>query len=100
MTAFMGGVNKLFSAVKRKGRGHRAAENMTAMLYFVAEITPYFATETLKVAKTKVLQIGQYSRFTWLSVELLGVESNTAIGRNATNNSPFCSRDLIAPTKR
>ena len=35
-TAFMGGLNRLFSAVKRKARGYRPVEYMTAMLYFVA----------------------------------------------------------------
>jgi hypothetical protein len=35
-TAFMGGLNSLFSAVKRKTRRHRTVESMTAMLYFVA----------------------------------------------------------------
>ena len=34
--AFMEGLNSLFSAVKRKARGYRTAEYMTAMLYFVA----------------------------------------------------------------
>ena len=35
-TAFMEGLNSLFSAVKRKARGYRTVEYMTAMLYFVA----------------------------------------------------------------
>ena len=35
-TAFMEGLNSLFSAVKRKARGYRSAEYMTTMLYFVA----------------------------------------------------------------
>jgi transposase len=35
-TAFMEGLNSLFSAVKRKARGYRTVEHMTAMLYFVA----------------------------------------------------------------
>ena len=33
-TAFMEGFNSLFLAVKRKARGYRTVENMTAMLYF------------------------------------------------------------------
>ena len=37
-TAFMEGLNSLFSAVKRKARGYRMVEYMTAMLYFVAGI--------------------------------------------------------------
>ena len=44
-TAFMEGLNSLFSAVKRRARGDRSSEYQTAMLYFVAgkvEI-PYFA---------------------------------------------------------
>jgi transposase len=32
----MEGLNSLFSVVKRKARGYRAVEYMTAMLYFVA----------------------------------------------------------------
>jgi len=35
-TAFMEGLNSLFSAVKRQARGCRTFEFMTAMLYFVA----------------------------------------------------------------
>ena len=35
-TAFMGGLNSLFSAVKRKARGYRSVEYMTTMLYFLA----------------------------------------------------------------
>lgn len=35
-TAFMEGLNSVFSAVKRKARGFRSAEHMTAMLYFVS----------------------------------------------------------------
>jgi transposase len=35
-TAFMEGLNSLFSAVKRKSRGYRSVEYMTSMLYFVA----------------------------------------------------------------
>ena len=35
-TAFMDGLNSLFSAVKRKARGYRTVEYMTAMLYFFA----------------------------------------------------------------
>lgn len=35
-TAFMEGLNSLFSAVKRKARGYRTVEYMTTMLYFVA----------------------------------------------------------------
>lgn len=44
-TAFLEGLNSLFSAVKRKARGYRSSEYQTAMLYFVAgklEI-PYYA---------------------------------------------------------
>jgi transposase len=44
-TAFMEGLNSLFSAVKRRARGYRSPEYQTAMLYFVAgklEI-PYYA---------------------------------------------------------
>jgi hypothetical protein len=37
MTPFMTGLNSWFSAVKRKARGYRTVEYMTAMLYFVAE---------------------------------------------------------------
>ena len=35
-TAFMEGLNSLFSATKRKARGYRSTEYQTAMLYFVA----------------------------------------------------------------
>ncbi len=35
-TAFIEGLNSLFSAVKRKVRGYRTVEYMTARLYFVA----------------------------------------------------------------
>ena len=35
-TAFMEGLNSLFSAVKRKARGYRSVEYMTTALYFVA----------------------------------------------------------------
>lgn len=35
-TAFMEGLNSLFSATKRKARGYKSVEYMTAMLYFVA----------------------------------------------------------------
>lgn len=35
-TAFLEGLNSLFSAVKRKARGYRSTEHQTAMLYFVA----------------------------------------------------------------
>lgn len=44
-TAFMEGLNSLFSAVKRKARGYRSTDHQTAMLYFVSgqlEI-PYYA---------------------------------------------------------
>jgi len=44
-TAFLEGLNSLFSATKRKARGYRSTEHQTAMLYFVAgklEI-PYYA---------------------------------------------------------
>ena len=40
-TAFMEGLNSLFSAVKRKARGYRSVEYMTTMLYFAAgKLTP------------------------------------------------------------
>jgi transposase len=35
-TAFMEGLNSLFSATKRKARGYRTTKNLLAMLYFVA----------------------------------------------------------------
>jgi len=35
-TAFLEGLNSVFSAVKRKARGYRSIEYMTTMLYFVA----------------------------------------------------------------
>jgi len=35
-TAFLEGLNSLFSATKRKARGYRSTEYMTAMLYFIA----------------------------------------------------------------
>lgn len=35
-TAFLEGLNSVFSAVKRKARGYRSTEYMIAMLYFVA----------------------------------------------------------------
>jgi transposase len=35
-TAFLEGLNSVFSAVKRKARGYRSTEYMTTMLYFVA----------------------------------------------------------------
>ena len=35
-TAFMEGLNSLFSAVKREARGYRTVEYMSTMLYFVA----------------------------------------------------------------
>ncbi len=35
-TAFMEGLDSLFSAVKRRARGYRSPEYQTAMLYFVA----------------------------------------------------------------
>ena len=35
-TAFLEGLNSLFSATKRKARGYRSSEYQTAMLYFVA----------------------------------------------------------------
>jgi transposase len=44
-TAFLEGLNSLFSATKRKARGYRSIEYQTVMLYFVAgklEI-PYYA---------------------------------------------------------
>ena len=39
-TAYMEGLNSVFSAVKRKARGFRCVEYMTAMLYFVAGKLP------------------------------------------------------------
>ena len=40
-TAFMEGLNSLFSAVKRKARGYQTLEYMSAMQYFVAgKLTP------------------------------------------------------------
>jgi transposase len=35
-TAFMEGLNSLFSATKRKARGYRTTKNLLTMLYFVA----------------------------------------------------------------
>jgi len=35
-TAFMEGLNSLFSATKRKARGDRTTKNLLTMLYFVA----------------------------------------------------------------
>jgi transposase len=35
-TAFLEGLNRLFSATKRKARGYRTSEYQIAMLYFVA----------------------------------------------------------------
>jgi transposase len=35
-TAFTEGINSLFSAVKRRARGYRRVEYITAMLYLVA----------------------------------------------------------------
>lgn len=35
-TAFLEGLNSLFSATKRKARGYRSTKNLLAMLYFVA----------------------------------------------------------------
>jgi transposase len=35
-TAFLEGLNSLFSATKRKARGYRSSEYQTAMLYFIA----------------------------------------------------------------
>ena len=35
-TAFLEGLNSLFSATKRKARGSRSTEPLIAMLYFVA----------------------------------------------------------------
>jgi hypothetical protein len=36
LTAFMEGLNSLFSATKRKARGYRTTKNLLAMLNFVA----------------------------------------------------------------
>lgn len=35
-TAYLEGLNSLFSATKRKARGYRSTKNLLAMLYFVA----------------------------------------------------------------
>ena len=35
-TAFLEGLNSLFSATKRKARGYRTSKNLLTMLYFVA----------------------------------------------------------------
>ena len=35
-TAYLEGLNSVFSAVKRKARGYRSTNNMITMLYFVA----------------------------------------------------------------
>ena len=35
-TAFMEGLNSLFSATKRKARGYKSTRNLITMLYFVA----------------------------------------------------------------
>jgi transposase len=35
-TAYLEGLNSLFSATKRKARGYRTTKNLLAMLYFVA----------------------------------------------------------------
>jgi transposase len=35
-TAYLEGLNSLFSATKRKARGYRSSEYQTTMLYFVA----------------------------------------------------------------
>ena len=35
-TAFMEGLNSLFSPTKRKARGYRTTKNLLTMLYFVA----------------------------------------------------------------
>ena len=39
-TAFLEGLNSLFSATKRKARGYRTTKNLLAMLYFVAGKLP------------------------------------------------------------
>lgn len=39
-TAFMEGLNSVFSAVKRKARGYRSPVYMLTMLYFVAGELP------------------------------------------------------------
>ena len=39
-TAFLEGLNSLFSATKRKARGYRTSKNLLAMLYFVAGKLP------------------------------------------------------------
>jgi transposase len=55
-TAFMEGLNSLFSAVKRKGRGYRTVEYMKAMLYFVAGQLS-LATDSLKAAEDLYIYI-------------------------------------------
>ena len=39
-TAFLEGLNSLFSATKRKARGYRTTKNLLTMLYFVAGKLP------------------------------------------------------------
>ena len=58
-TAFMEGLNSLFSAVKRKARGYRAVEYTTAMLYFIAgkiALPCYCPTESSKQSFSKKQQ--------------------------------------------
>lgn len=45
-TAYLEGLNSVFSAVKRKARGYRSTDNMITMLYFVADnlSIPYLYT--------------------------------------------------------
>jgi transposase len=53
-TAFLEGLNSLFSATKRKARGYRSVEYQTAMLYFVAgklEIPYYALTYPLQTSR-------------------------------------------------
>lgn len=40
ITAFLEGLNRVFSAVKRKARGYRSTEYLIAILYFVAGKLP------------------------------------------------------------
>lgn len=40
-TAFMEGLNSVFSAVKRRSRGFKSSEYLIAMLYFVAGKLPF-----------------------------------------------------------
>ena len=56
-TAFMEGLNSLFSAVKRKARGYRTVEYMTPCSTSSLGNSPYRATDPLKVAGTSYLAL-------------------------------------------